>query len=60
MAGHFYPMFCNSQIYYSEGMEKVAENMAEISPTAVVSVPRFFEKMHDKDIKLRCIDSEIL
>ena len=47
MAGHFYPMFCNSQIYYSEGMEKVAENMAEISPTAVVSVPRFFEKMYN-------------
>ena len=51
MAGHFYPIFCISQIYYSEGMEKVAENMAEISPTAVVSVPRFFEKMYNAVIK---------
>ena len=28
-------------------MEKVAENMAEVSPTVVVCVPRFFEKMYN-------------
>ena len=47
MAGHFYPMFINSKIYYAENMEKVAENMADISPTVVVCVPRFFEKMYN-------------
>ena len=47
MAGHFYPLFINSKIYYAENMEKVAENMADISPTVVVCVPRFFEKMYN-------------
>ena len=47
MAGHFYPVFINSKIYYAENMEKVAENMAEVSPTVVVCVPRFFEKMYN-------------
>ena len=47
MAGHFYPLFINSKIYYAESMEKVAENLAEVSPTVVVCVPRFFEKMYN-------------
>ena len=51
MAGHFYPMFCNSTIYYAENMEKVGENMSETSPTVIVSVPRFFEKMYNAVVK---------
>ena len=51
MAGHFYPVFINSKIYYAENMEKVGENMADISPTVVVCVPRFFEKMYNTVIK---------
>ena len=51
MAGHFYAMSIESEIFYAENMETVGENMAEISPTVVVCVPRFFEKMHDKIIK---------
>jgi len=47
MAGHFYPMFINSKIYYAESMEKVADNLSEVSPTVVVCVPRFFEKMYN-------------
>ena len=47
MAGHFYPLFINSKIYYAENMDKVAENMADVSPTVVVCVPRFFEKMYN-------------
>ena len=48
MAGHFYPMYIKSQIYYAENMESVGLNMAEVSPSVVVCVPRFFEKMHAK------------
>tara|TARA_Y100000996_G_scaffold291098_1_gene230084 strand:+ start:721 stop:2496 length:1776 start_codon:yes stop_codon:yes gene_type:complete len=48
MAGHFYPMYIKSQIYYAENMETVGLNMAEVSPTVVICVPRFFEKMHAK------------
>ena len=48
MAGHFFPMFINSKIYYAENIETVGENMSEVSPSIVVCVPRFFEKMYDK------------
>ena len=48
MAGHFFPMYIKSKIYYAENMETVGANMAEVSPTIVICVPRFFEKMYDK------------
>ncbi|SVD14386.1 uncharacterized protein METZ01_LOCUS367240, partial [marine metagenome] len=48
MAGHFFPMFTKSKIYYAENIETVGLNMAEVSPSIVVCVPRFFEKMYDK------------
>ena len=46
--GHFLPMNLKSKIYYAENMETVGENMLEVSPSVVICVPRFFEKMHDK------------
>ena len=46
--GHFLPMNLKSKIYYAENMETVGKNMLEISPSVVICVPRFFEKMHDK------------
>ena len=48
MAGHFYPMYIESQVYYAENMETVGLNMAEVSPSVVICVPRFFEKMYTK------------
>ena len=48
MAGHFFAMSLESEIFYAENMETVGQNMVEISPTVVICVPRFFEKMHDK------------
>lgn len=48
MAGHFFPMYIKSKIYYAENMETVGLNMAEVSPSIVICVPRFFEKMYDK------------
>ena len=41
-------MNLKSKIYYAENMEAVGENMLEVSPSVVICVPRFFEKMHDK------------
>ena len=48
--GHFLAMNLKSKIYYAESMETVGSNMSEISPSVVVCVPRFFEKMYDKII----------
>ena len=48
--GHFLAMNLKSRIYYAENMESVGKNMLEISPSVVVCVPRFFEKMYDKII----------
>ena len=35
-------------IAYAESMEKVADNLVEVSPTMAVSVPRLFEKIYTK------------
>ena len=51
MGGHFFAFYLNSKIYYAENMETVGMNMSEISPTIVVCVPRFFEKMYNAVIK---------
>ena len=48
MAGHFFPMYIKSKIYYAENIDTVGVNMSEVSPSIVVAVPRFFEKMYDK------------
>ena len=48
MAGHFFALSSNSKIYYAENMETVGDNMNEVSPSVVICVPRFFEKMYAK------------
>ncbi|KAK0349908.1 hypothetical protein LTR94_031175, partial [Friedmanniomyces endolithicus] len=42
-AGQFLPMLLGGQIYYSEGLEKLASNIEETRPTIMVVVPRLFE-----------------
>ena len=50
MAGHFFPLSICSEIFYAESMESVGDNMIEVSPTVVIAVPRFFEKIYAKII----------
>ena len=47
MAGHFSPFALGCSIYYAESMETVAVNMSEVSPSIIICVPRFFEKMYN-------------
>jgi len=50
-AGQFLPIGLGGQIYYSEGLEKLAANMEEVKPTMMVVVPRLFEVLRARMIK---------
>ncbi|MBK19366.1 MAG: long-chain fatty acid--CoA ligase [Rhodospirillaceae bacterium] len=47
-AGQFFPIMIGAQIYYAEGIDKLAQNMAEVHPTLMTAVPRLYEVMHDR------------
>jgi long-chain acyl-CoA synthetase len=47
-AGHFLPTSQGTKIYYAENLLKVAENIREVKPTLMVSVPRLYEKIYGK------------
>jgi long-chain acyl-CoA synthetase len=46
--GQFYPLVMGSQIYYSEGLDKLASNIEETRPTIIVVVPRLFEVLRQR------------
>ena len=50
-AGQFFPMGLGAQIYYSEGLEKLASNIEEVRPTIMVVVPRLFEVLRTRMLK---------
>ena len=43
--GYYLMLASGATINYAESMEKIADNIREIHPTIVISVPRLFEKM---------------
>ncbi len=49
--GQFLPIGVGAQIYYSEGLEKLASNIEEVRPTVMVVVPRLFEVLRTRIIK---------
>jgi long-chain acyl-CoA synthetase len=50
-AGQFFPIGLGAEIYYSEGLEKLASNIEEVRPTIMVVVPRLFEVLRQRLIK---------
>jgi long-chain acyl-CoA synthetase len=50
-AGQFVPIGLGGQIYYSEGLEKLAANIEETRPTLMVVVPRLFEVLRTRITK---------
>jgi len=49
--GQFLPIALGGQIYYAEGLEKLAANIEEVGPTIMVVVPRLFELIRGRLIK---------
>jgi long-chain acyl-CoA synthetase len=50
-AGQFMPLGMGGQIYYAEGLEKLAANIEETQPTFMVVVPRLFEVLRTRIAK---------
>ena len=49
--GQFFPIGLGGQIYYAEGLEKLASNIEEVRPTIMVVVPRLFEVLRQRMVK---------
>lgn len=46
MAGHYMPLSIGSTIAYAESIDTIPENLQEVRPTVLTSVPRLFEKVY--------------
>jgi long-chain acyl-CoA synthetase len=49
--GQFLPIALGGEIYYAEGIEKLASNLLEARPTILAAVPRFYELLHQRIVK---------
>lgn len=49
--GQWLPIGLGGQIYYSEGLDKLAANIEEVRPTVMVVVPRLFEVLRTRIMK---------
>ncbi len=48
MAGYYAILAAGGAIAYAGGVETIAEDMMAVSPTFLIAVPRFFEKLQDR------------
>ncbi len=51
MAGYYTAFAAKCTVCYAESIETVAQNLIDIKPTIMTSVPRLFERIHSKIIK---------
>ena len=49
--GQYLPLAVGAEIFYSEGLEKLASNIEEVRPTLMVVVPRLFEVLRTRIMK---------
>jgi long-chain acyl-CoA synthetase len=46
--GYYALLGVGATVIYSDGMEFVSENLLDVRPTVMISVPRLYEKVYDK------------
>ena len=51
MAGYYTAFSAKCTVCYAESIETVAQNLVDVKPTIMTSVPRLFERIHTKIIK---------
>ena len=49
-AGYYAPLLCGAAIYFGRGTKTMIEDIKLAKPTIVISVPRVFERVHEKVI----------
>jgi long-chain acyl-CoA synthetase len=47
-AGHYFSCYHAATVSYAESIDSLPENLVEIRPTLMISVPRLFEKMYSR------------
>ncbi|MFH1225767.1 MAG: long-chain fatty acid--CoA ligase [bacterium] len=47
-AGSYAAIFNGAAIAYAEGIKQLVDNLKEVKPTILISVPKIFEKMYEK------------
>jgi len=51
MAGYYTALSCGATIAYAESVETVRDNMLEVRPTIITTVPRLFERIYSRVMK---------
>ncbi len=51
MAGYYTAMSTGAQVAYAESIETVRDNLVEVKPTIVTTVPRLFERIRGRMLK---------
>ncbi len=52
MAGYYTAFSCGALVAYAESIETVRDNLLEVHPTIVTTVPRLFERIHGRILKM--------
>ncbi len=47
-AGMMFPISIGAEIYYAEGLDRLAANLVEVRPTIMTAVPRLYETLHGR------------
>ena len=51
MAGYYTAFACGATVAYAESIDTVRDNLLEVRPTIVTTVPRLFERIHGRIMK---------